>query len=50
MFSRFEDHGVEFALGSDSHRPDELTDRVPALQASIDDAAIELVEIDEVLA
>ncbi|WP_434521099.1 PHP domain-containing protein [Halorubrum sp. AS12] len=50
MFSRFEDHGVEFVLGSDSHRPDELTDRVPALQASIDDATIELVEINEVLA
>jgi histidinol-phosphatase (PHP family) len=49
MFSRFDDHGVGFVLGSDSHRPDELTDRVPALREGIDDAAIEIVDVDDVI-
>lgn len=50
MLEWFEEHGVAFVLGSDSHRPDELTERVPELQAVADDTAVELVAIDDVLA
>lgn len=49
-FPRFDDHRVGFVLGSDSHRPDELTDRVSALRSVTTDAAIEIVGIDDVLA
>jgi len=50
MLERFDDHGVAFVLGSDSHRPDELTERVPELRAVADDTAVELVDIGDVLA
>ncbi|WP_251329109.1 PHP domain-containing protein [Haloplanus pelagicus] len=50
MFGPFADRDVGFVLGSDSHRPGELTDRVPALRDVTDDAAIELVGVDDLLA
>ena len=50
MLGVFAAHDVGFVLGTDSHRPAELTERVPELRAVVDDAAIELVEIDSVLA
>lgn len=50
MLSQFADHGVGFVLGTDSHRPDELTERVPELRAVADDAVLELVELDDLLA
>lgn len=50
MLERFDDHGVAFVLGSDSHRPDELTERIPELRAVADDTAVELIEIDDILA
>jgi histidinol-phosphatase (PHP family) len=31
MLSRFADRGISFVLGTDSHRPDEIRTRVPAL-------------------
>jgi len=46
----FDAHNVGFVLGTDSHRPDELTERVPELRAVAEDGAVELVEIDDVLA
>jgi histidinol-phosphatase (PHP family) len=48
MLSRFRDHGVAFVLGTDSHRPGELTRRVPALEAVADEAPVELVDFDSV--
>jgi histidinol-phosphatase (PHP family) len=48
MLSRFRDHGVAFVLGTDSHRPGELTRRVPALEAAVDEAPVELVDFDSV--
>jgi len=50
MLSHFAAHDVGFVLGTDSHRPSELTERVPELRAVAEDADIELVEIDGVLA
>ncbi|WP_435119022.1 PHP domain-containing protein [Halolamina sp. C58] len=35
------DHGVEFVIGTDSHRPEEIGDRVDALEAHLDDLGIE---------
>ena len=49
MLERFDGHGVAFVLGSDSHRPHELTERVPELRAFVDDTAVELADIDDVL-
>ena len=45
----FHDHGVEFVLGTDSHTPDELTTRVPALEAAADWSAVAVVDVDSVL-
>ena len=50
MLSVFAAHDVGFVLGTDSHRPAELIERVPELRAVADDASIEVVEIDDVLA
>lgn len=50
MLERFDDHDVAFVLGSDSHRPDELTARIPELRAVAENTAVELVGIDDVLA
>lgn len=47
--SHFRDHGVAFVLGTDSHRPNELTRRVPALEAVADRSEIELLDFDSVL-
>jgi histidinol-phosphatase (PHP family) len=49
MLSRFCDHGVAFVLGTDSHRPDELTRRVPALEAVSDESSVELIDLDVLL-
>jgi histidinol-phosphatase (PHP family) len=35
------DHGVEFVVGTDSHRPEEIGQRVDALEAHLDDLGIE---------
>ncbi|WP_324664741.1 PHP domain-containing protein [Haloarcula sediminis] len=50
VLSRFADHGVSFVLGTDSHRPDELTERVPELRDVADRTPVELVGIGDVLA
>ncbi|MFC7075497.1 PHP domain-containing protein [Haloarcula halophila] len=50
MLSRFADHGVGFVLGTDSHRPEEVTTRVPTLRDRIARSAIDCLEIDAVLA
>ena len=50
MLSIFDAHDVGFVLGTDSHRPEELTERVPELRATAEDAAIDVLEIDSVLA
>lgn len=50
MLERFDGHGVAFVLGSDSHRPDELTERIPELRAVADETAVELVEAERILA
>lgn len=49
MLSRFSDHGIEFVLGSDSHRPDEIAERVPALRELTDRYEIDLLDIEPVL-
>ncbi|WP_338741039.1 PHP domain-containing protein [Haloplanus salilacus] len=49
MFDPFDDRGVGFVLGSDSHRPDELTDRVPVLRELVAEADIEPLGIDDLL-
>jgi histidinol-phosphatase (PHP family) len=49
MLSPFCDRGVEFVLGTDSHRPDELTRRVPALKAVADETDAELVGLESIL-
>lgn len=48
--SHFRDHGVAFVVGTDSHRPDELRRRVPALRRVTTDVAVDLAGIDDVLA
>lgn len=50
MLERFDGHDIAFVLGSDSHRPGELTKRVPELQAAVEETAVELVGIDDLLA
>ena len=35
------DHGVEFVIGSDSHRPEEVGDRIDALERRLDELDIE---------
>jgi histidinol-phosphatase (PHP family) len=49
MLSPFCDRGVGFVLGTDSHRPDELTRRVPALEAVADETGAELVGLESIL-
>ncbi|MFW5939750.1 MAG: PHP domain-containing protein [Halolamina sp.] len=41
LLDTFLDHGVEFVVGSDAHRPEELTSRIDALDALLDDRGIE---------
>lgn len=48
--SDFRDRGVAFVVGTDSHRPDELRRRVPALRRTTTEVAVELAGIDDVLA
>lgn len=47
--SQFAAHDVGFVLGTDSHRPEELTERVPELRAAVDRADIDILDIDHVL-
>jgi histidinol-phosphatase (PHP family) len=49
MLQRFAEHGVEFVLGTDSHRPAELPRRVPELEAAVEESALELVALDSLL-
>ena len=49
MLDSFRAHGVEFVLGTDSHTPDELTARVPALEAAVDRSPADVVELDSLL-
>lgn len=49
MLASFHDHGVEFVLGTDSHTPDELATRVPALEAAADRSAVDIVAFDSLL-
>lgn len=44
--SHFRDHNVAFVLGTDSHRPEELSRRVPALEAVVDQLEIDLITLD----
>lgn len=50
VLSQFADRDVSFVLGTDSHRPDELTERVPELRGIADRTAVELVGIGDMLA
>jgi histidinol-phosphatase (PHP family) len=50
MLGLFDGYGVDFVLGTDSHRPAELTERVPALRTVATDGAVELAGINDVLA
>lgn len=50
VLDAFADHDVEFTLGTDSHRPSELTDRVPVLRDVADRSDVTLVDIEDVLA
>ena len=49
MLASFHDHGVEFVLGTDSHTPDELATRVPALEAAINRSAVDVIDFDSLL-
>lgn len=49
-FEYFADRDIAFVRGTESHRPAELSERVPALQGVSDQGAIELVGIEEALA
>jgi len=49
MLSHFAARGVGFVLGTDSHRPVEVTERVPELRASVEGADIDVVDIERVL-
>ncbi|MFC7199071.1 histidinol-phosphatase HisJ family protein [Halospeciosus flavus] len=43
FLAALDERGVEFVPGTDSHRPDDLTDAVPALAEGFDDAGLEAV-------
>lgn len=47
--SHFRDHGVAFVLGTDSHRPDELSRRVPSLEAVVDRWDVDLIDPDSLV-
>ena len=47
--SRFAAHDVGFVLGTDSHRPAEVTERVPELRAAVERADIDVLDIDRIL-
>jgi histidinol-phosphatase (PHP family) len=49
MLSTFADRGVDFVLGTDSHRPDELRRRVPTLRDRVAQSQIDLLCIDALL-
>lgn len=46
LLTTLRDHGVEFVIGSDSHRPEEIGDRIDALEAHLDDLGIEPATLD----
>jgi len=41
LLDSFLDHGVEFVVGSDAHRPEEIGDRIDALERRFDELDIE---------
>lgn len=49
MLSRFHDNGVEFVLGTDSHRPNEITERVPALRELVCESALDPLDVERLL-
>ncbi|RCU44270.1 histidinol phosphatase [Haloplanus salinus] len=49
MIASFSNHGIKFVLGTDSHRPDEIVTRVPALEAVVDRSTIDIIEFDSLL-
>lgn len=49
MLDVFDAHDVGFVLGTDSHRPVEVTERVPELRAAVEAGDIEVLDIDRVL-
>ncbi|MFA1609602.1 PHP domain-containing protein [Halobellus rubicundus] len=49
MIECFRAEGVPFVVGSDSHAPAELRERVPALRAFLDDADVSVVDVDAVV-
>ena len=46
LLDSFLDRGVEFVIGTDSHRPEEIGDRIDALEAKLDDVGIEPATLD----
>jgi histidinol-phosphatase (PHP family) len=49
MLAQFHDHDVGFVLGSDSHRPGELTERVPALEDAVEHHDLTVLDATSVL-
>jgi histidinol-phosphatase (PHP family) len=49
MLSRFSDRGIGFVLGTDSHRPAEITERVPVLQELSERPEFEPLDVEHVL-
>ena len=49
MLAQFHDHDVGFVLGSDSHRPGELTERVPALEDAVERHDLTVLDATSVL-
>lgn len=50
MLSRFRDNDLGFVLGTDSHRPDEISERVPVLRELTDRYELDRLDIEHVLA
>ncbi|GAB7094782.1 histidinol-phosphatase HisJ [Halolamina litorea] len=46
LLDTFRDYGVEFVVGSDSHRPEEIGGRIDALETHLDDLGIEPATIE----
>ena len=46
LLETLRDHGVEFVVGTDSHRPEEIGQRVDALSAHLDDLGVEPTTLD----
>lgn len=46
LLSQFTDDGVEFVLGTDSHRPGEIRERVPALETVVERSGVEPLRVE----